>query len=104
MELVEILKSLDAPAILVVLGYLLYRSDKKIEKKEIEVQSLNEYIRESDKENIRTLSEFSKFLETLIANVDSIKGDLAEKISVSAEIIKERIDNLKTTIESKNGK
>ena len=102
MELTEILTSVDAPAILVVLGYFLYRSDAKVKEKEDEIKSLNEYIRVSDKENIKTLSEFSKFLESLISNVDSIKGELAREISHSAEMVKNRIDNLKTIIESKN--
>ena len=102
MELVDILSNLDAPAILIVLGYFLYRSDGKLKEKEDEIKSLNEYIRISDKENIKTLSEFGKFLESLIANVDSIKGELAREISHSAEMVKNKIDNLKTIIESKN--
>ena len=102
MELVEILSNLDAPAILIVLGYFLYRSDGKLKEKEDEIKSLNEYIRLSDKENIKTLSEFGKFLESLIANVDTIKGELAREISHSAEMVKNKIDNLKTIIESKN--
>ena len=102
MELVDILSNLDAPAILIVLGYFLYRSDGKLKEKEDEIKSLNEYIRISDKENIKTLSEFGKFLESLIANVDSIKGELAKEISHSAEVVKNKIDNLKTIIESKN--
>ena len=102
MELVDILSNLDAPAILIVLGYFLYRSDGKLKEKEDEIKSLNEYIRISDKENIKTLSEFGKFLESLIANVDSIKGELAKEISYSAEVVKNKIDNLKTIIESKN--
>ena len=56
MELVDILSNLDAPAILIVLGYFLYRSDGKLKEKEDEIKSLNEYIRLSDKENIKTLS------------------------------------------------
>ena len=102
MELVDILSNLDAPAILIVLGYFLYRSDGKLKEKEDEIKSLNEYIRISDKENIKTLSEFGKFLESLIANVDSIKGELAKEISHSAEVVKNKIDNLKTIMESKN--
>jgi hypothetical protein len=102
MELTEILKSVDAPAILIVLGYFLYRADTKVKEKEDEIKSLNEYIRISDKENIKTLSEFGKFLESLIANVDSIKGELAKEISHSAEVVKNKIDNLRTIIESKN--
>ena len=85
-----------------MLGYFLYRSDGKLKEKEDEIKSLNEYIRISDKENIKTLSEFGKFLESLIANVDSIKGELAKEISYSAEVVKNKIDNLKTIIESKN--
>ena len=102
MELVDILSNLDAPAIFIVLGYFLYRSDGKLKEKEDEIKSLNEYIRLSDKENIKTLSEFGKFLESLIANVDTIKGELAREISHSAEMVKNKIDNLKTIIESKN--
>ena len=102
MELVDILSNLDAPAILIVLGYFLYRSDGKLKEKEDEIKSLNEYIRLSDKENIKTLSEFGKFLESLIANVDTIKGELAREISHSAEMVKNKIDNLKMIIESKN--
>ena len=80
----------------------MYRSDGKLKEKEDEIKSLNEYIRISDKENIKTLSEFGKFLESLIANVDSIKGELAREISHSAEMVKNKIDNLKTIIEIKN--
>jgi uncharacterized protein YPO0396 len=102
MELLDILQNLDTPAIILVLGYFIYRGENKIKEKEAETKELNEYIRISDKENIHTLSEFSKFLETLIANVDSIKGDLAREISHSAEMVKERIDSLKTSMENKN--
>lgn len=104
MELVEILKNVDAPAILIVLGYFLYRCDVKLKDREDEIRTLNEYIRISDKDNIKTLSEFSRFLESLISNVDTIKGELAREIAQSAEIVKGKIDNLRTIIESKNGK
>jgi len=103
MELVDIISNLDTPAILTVLGFFLYRSDSKLKEREDEIKSLNEYIRLSDKENINTLAEFSKFLESLIANVDSIKGDLAREISLSADGLKNKMDNLRTLIELKNG-
>jgi hypothetical protein len=102
MELVEILNGADVFLVTVVMGYLWYNSNKKVSEKEEEIRKLNEYIRISDKENIKTLSEFGKFLESLIANVDSIKGELAKEISHSAEVVKNKIDNLKTIIESKN--
>ena len=102
MELVEILSGADVFLVTVVMGYLWYNSNKKLTEKEKEIKELNEYIRISDKENIKTLSEFGKFLESLIANVDSIKGELAREISHSAEMVKNKIDNLKTIIESKN--
>jgi len=102
MELVEILSGADVFLVTVVMGYLWYNSNKKVTEKEEEIRKLNEYIRISDKENIKTLSEFGKFLESLIANVDSIKGELAKEISHSAEVVKNKIDNLKTIIESKN--
>ena len=84
------------------MGYLWYNSNKKLTEKEKEIKELNEYIRISDKENIKTLAEFSKFLESLIANVDRIKGDLAREISHSAEVLKDKMDNLRLIIESKN--
>ena len=102
MELVEILNGADVFLVTVVMGYLWYNSNKKVTEKEKEIKELNEYIRISDKENIKTLAEFSKFLESLIANVDRIKGDLAREISHSAEVLKDKMDNLKTIIESKN--
>ena len=102
MELVEILSGADVFLVTVVMGYLWYNSNKKVSEKEEEIRKLNEYIRISDKENIKTLAEFSKFLESLIANVDRIKGDLAREISHSAEVLKDKTDNLKTIIESKN--
>jgi hypothetical protein len=102
MELVEILSGADVFLVTVVMGYLWYNSNKKVTEKEKEIKELNEYIRISDKENIKTLAEFSKFLESLIANVDRIKGDLAREISHSAEVLKDKMDNLKTIIESKN--
>jgi hypothetical protein len=102
MELVEILNGADVFLVTVVMGYLWYNSNKKVSEKEEEIRKLNEYIRISDKENIKTLAEFSKFLESLIANVDRIKGDLAREISHSAEVLKDKMDNLKTIIESKN--
>jgi hypothetical protein len=102
MELVEILNGADVFLVTVVMGYLWYNSNKKVTEKEEEIRKLNEYIRISDKENIKTLAEFSKFLESLIANVDRIKGDLAREISHSAEVLKDKMDNLKTIIESKN--
>ena len=102
MELVEILSGADVFLVTVVMGYLWYNSNKKVTEKEEEIRTLNEYIRISDKENIKTLAEFSKFLESLIANVDRIKGDLAREISHSAEVLKDKMDNLKTIIESKN--
>lgn len=99
MELVDILTNLDAPAILGVLGYFLYRSDGKLKDKEDEIKELNEYIRKSDKDNIQTLSEFGMFLESLIANVDTIKGELAREITYSAEMVKAKVDALKESIE-----
>jgi hypothetical protein len=102
MELVEILNGADVFLVTVVMGYLWYNSNKKLTEKEKEIKELNEYIRISDKENIKTLAEFSKFLESLIANVDRIKGDLAREISHSAEVLKDKMDNLRLIIEGKN--
>ena len=102
MELVEILSGADVFLVTVVMGYLWYNSNTKLTEKEKEIKELNEYIRISDKENIKTLAEFSKFLESLIANVDRIKGDLAREISHSAEVLKDKMDNLRLIIESKN--
>jgi hypothetical protein len=103
MELYELIAQFgDAVLSTALLGYwvVMLRSDLKDEKEKVE--KLNEYIRLSDKENIQTLSEFGKFLESLIANVDSIKGELAKEIAHSAETVKNKIDNLRTIIESKN--
>ena len=102
MELVEILKGADVFLVTVVMGYLWYRESERVKQKEEEITKLNEYIRLSDKENIHTLSEFGKFLESLIANVDTIKGELAKEIAHSAEAVKGKIDNLRIIIESKN--
>jgi len=103
MELAELLNNADAFLVTVVLGYFWYKTDERLKQKEKEINELNTYIRTSDKENIQTLGEFGKFLESLIFNVDSIKGDLAKEIAHSAEVVKEKIDNLKEVIQS-NGK
>lgn len=103
MELIDIISQFgDAALSMALMGYWVYtlRTDLAIEQEKVE--KLNDYIRVSDKENIQTLSEFGKFLESLIANVDSIKGELAREISHSAEMVKNKIDNLRTIIESKN--
>lgn len=102
MEFTELLPYVDTLGITALLAFIWWRSEERVKQKEEEIQSLNEYIRLSDKENIKTLSEFGKFLESLIANVDSIKGELAREISHSAESVKNKIDNLRTIIESKN--
>lgn len=102
MEFSELIQYLDTLGITVLLAFIWWRSEDRVKQKEEEIQKLNEYIRLSDKENIKTLSEFGKFLESLIANVDTIKGELAKEISHSAEMVKNRIDNLKVIIESKN--
>jgi len=102
MEFTELIQYLDTLGITVLLAFIWWRSEDRVKQKEEEIQKLNEYIRLSDKENIKTLSEFGKFLESLIANVDTIKGELAKEISHSAEMVKHKIDNLKTIIESKN--
>lgn len=102
MELLELLGQFgDALLSTALLGYWVYSLKSELKEERKRVDTLNEYIRISDKENIKTLNEFSKFLESLIANVESIKGDLAKEIAHSAETVKNRIDNLKTIIESK---
>ena len=100
MELANLLQSADAFLVTVVLGYFWYKADQKLKAREHDIKELNEYIRKSDKENIQTLSDFSKFLESLISNVDSIKGELAKEIAHSAEVVKDKIDNLKEVIQS----
>jgi glycine cleavage system regulatory protein len=105
LKLIDILSQFgDALLSVVLLGYwvIMLRTDLKDEKNKNE--TLNQYIRKSDRENIKTLSEFSKFLETLIANMDSMKADMLREVSSSAENVKLRIDNLKTLLEAKNGK
>lgn len=105
LKLIDILSQFgDAFISVVLLGYwvILLRNDLKEEKGKND--SLNDYIRTSDRENIKTLSEFSKFLETLIANMDNMKTDVVKEVAQSAENVKLRIDNLKTLIESKYGK
>ena len=104
MELLEVFKNLDAPAVLLVLSYFINKADKKLTIKEKELTDLNNYIRTSDKENIKMLGEFSKFMEVLISNVDSIKGDISKDIHYSAEMVKNQIDVLKLTIENKNAR
>jgi len=100
MELANLLQIADAFVVSVVLGYFWYKTDEKLKARENDIKELNEYIRTSDKENIQTLSDFSKFLESLISNVDSIKGELAKEIAHSAEVVKDKIDNLKEVIQS----
>jgi len=103
LELTEIISQFgDAALSMTLMGYWVYTLRSDLADAQEKVEKLNEYIRVSDKENIQTLSEFGKFLESLIANVDSIKGELAKEISHSAELVKDKIDNLKLIIESKN--
>jgi len=99
MELVELMTKLDAPLVLVVGVFIVRYLSNQNDKKDNEIRSLNAYIRTSDKENIKTLEEFSRFLETLISDMASMKSDMVREIASSAENVKAKIDNLKTIME-----
>lgn len=94
----------DASLVLLVLGIWIASLKKDISEERKKNESLNRYIRETEKENIKTLSEFGRFLETLIANMDSMKDGMVKEIALQGEHVKLRLDNLKTILESKHGK
>jgi len=104
----------DAIMSMALLGYWVNTLQKQLEVKESNIKELNEYIRDNNVENLKTLSEFSKFLNNLITSVDSSKTDMLREVNTSADSIKtkidssidhikEKIDNLKTVIDY-NGK
>lgn len=105
MELIDILSQFgDAALSSILLGYWVYILRKDLADERGKVDRLNQYIRTSDRENIKTLSDFSKFLEMLIADMGSMKSDVVKEIAGSAENVKLKIDNLKTILEARNGK
>lgn len=94
MELYEVIAQYgDAALSMVIMGYWVYslRNDLKDEREKIE--KLNAYIKEQDKANIQSLSDNSRFIETLIGNVSALKFDLVREF-----------DQLKTLLTSRNEK
>ena len=88
----------DALLSMALLGYWVYTLNNTVETKESKIDELNSYILQNNTENLNTLSEFSKFLETLIINTDRNKDDVTKEIHASAESVKAKLDNLKTII------
>jgi len=72
-----------SPLIAVLIGVIFYLV-KKGDKKEKEVEELNLYVRENDKENLVVLTELSKSLEKIIDNQRA-----------SGEAVSKQIQNLK---------
>lgn len=103
MELIDILTRLDAPLVIIVGVFVVRYLTNQIEKKDKELEKLNTYIRTSNEANIKTLSEFSRFLETLISDMKDMKGDVVQAIAQSATEVKLKMDNLKDIIQH-NGK
>lgn len=104
MELIDILSQFgDVALSMALMGYWVFTLRTDLSEEKAKVESLNDYIRTSDRENIKTLAEFSKFLETLISDMSSMKSDMVREIAQSAENVKSKIDNLKTILEH-NGK
>ena len=93
MELLDLIKDFgDAALSMALMGYWVYRQQKVIDDKNAEIRELNNYIRESDKEDIKTLNEFSRFLESLIAKMDVMQDALRRDIAESARSIKSHIN------------
>ena len=92
-ELISILTDFgDVALTTILLGYWVWRKEQKIESLEAEIKDLNDYSRISDKEDIKTLNEFSRFLESLIAKMDVLKDSIARDIAESARAIKSHIN------------
>lgn len=62
------------------------------EKKENQIQELNEYIRENDKENLEVLSSLNNTMDKLIQTIVSGNDSLKEKIVNEATGIKTHTD------------
>lgn len=79
------------------LGWRLY-------KKEQEVTELNNYIRENDKENLKTLNDVNNTLDKVLENQKNSNDSVGKEIQNTKEYIGLKIDNLADKIESVDDK
>lgn len=76
---------------LLVCGYLIYqiqKKDKEINRLNNYLKELNEYIRESDKENLQTLSDVSRTLDKVLENQKNTDSIVVNEIANLKEVIK----------------
>lgn len=84
---------------------------KQLSNKEKEVNKLNEYIRQNDKENLSVLSDLNKTMDKMIETNQALNEKLLESHKNNSESVKDHIDNahkimdikLSTLKDSSNG-
>lgn len=72
----------------IAIAYLVYQIDKK----EKNVQELNLYIRDNDKENLEVLNSINGTLDKLIQSLVTGNENLKEKIIAEANSLKSHVD------------
>ncbi len=80
------------PVVTILVAVVVYLY-KKLGKREEEVKKLNEYIRESDKENIRILDKISHTLDRVIDREESNTDKVLTELRNLRDALLTRIEN-----------
>ena len=83
--------------ITIYLGWRLY-------KKEIELKEISDYIRESDKENLKTLSSVNSTLDKLLETQRNSDNVVEKSIQNTKDFVSLKIENLTTKIDNLDDK
>lgn len=83
--------------ITIYLGWRLY-------KKEEEVKELNDYIRENDKENLKTLNDVNNTLDKVLEAQKVSDSKVGQEIQNTKEYVSLKIDNLSDKIDNVDDK
>jgi hypothetical protein len=75
-----------------VVGYLVVQ----LRSKEAELRELNQYVRENDRENLRTIQGLATMIDQVVANTGRIPADVKRDLDATAEKI---LLNLTSAIE-----
>lgn len=71
----------------------------RVHRKEKEIQQLNRYIRENDKENLETLNKLSVTLDKIIDTQKNSDDNVVKEIKNTKEIVVLKIDNISSQVD-----
>lgn len=74
-----------------ILVYILYYFKNKVDTKEQELKELNEVLRNTEKENAKTLADVYKTLNEMLNDVESSSRDMTNELKTLKEWLKEKI-------------